>query len=207
MGATTTERLDRLVKALEASPVGRQLLEDDAAAELGARRDLAEQLAAARGMHAGRLAELEAAVRRAGEAVSAARAALDAAEREHARIGGAVWEARVLADLVVTRLENALAMTADPAIGAFVADTLDIETKARALVSDVERTMNYNMAGGQIVTVKTNLAEVQGIVTAARAARAEAERLRFEAVDGADLAARLHSLRGSIPAVSSVGGR
>ena len=96
--------------------------------------------------------------------------------------------------------EGALVDSADPAIGAFLADMLDEIAATRRMFGYTVTLSDPNLAGRRVEKTTNNGATVNARITAIRDAMAEAEALRLKA-DQAGVTARLKFLRDSLPKV------
>jgi hypothetical protein len=102
----------------------------------------------------------------------------------------------------VGQLRLRLQRGASAAVERFLAELASLEDQVRGGFQARERLGFQNLAGRRPIVIETNNAAE--VVTAIRAVRAEAEALRFLAIDEDDVVKRLRALAETIPQVTGV---
>jgi hypothetical protein len=197
---------ERILERFENSPVGQQLRREGEVEHLARRQFLVQELSRLCQSRVAVEAELSDHVRIAQARVVDAERALVEATAAAAAARAAKLHASVTADLQEGRLRNELFDGADPEIQRFLDLVPRLQEQARRRAEAVREVVNRGPISEprrswkslqRPADAREFRSEIAAIVDAARAA----ETLRLEALEPAQVAARLATIRASVPAL------
>ena|ERR1022692_3607558 len=195
-------KIEGLLDRIRKHPIGIAIEREDREAKQSTRRQLIAKLAQLDRDRSEKLPQMQKATAEAVAVVSNAREALAGAERNHAGLISEESQVRLDFDLRRGGLEQELRSLADPAIEAFINESLAEFDRTRASCRAQEHWKTDWRNDTRKPIVYSNSKSVTNRLAAIRAACEQAENLKVAGLDVEEIATALKALKNGLPPIA-----